>query len=44
MQNKHNHTIQSMAQKDKLMQNHAKKKKNKPKQPVGWPDLVIRGI
>ncbi len=36
MQNKHNHTIQSEAQNDKLVQNHAKQKKeDKPKQPVG---------
>ncbi len=27
MQNKHNHTIQNEAQKDKLMQNRAKQKK-----------------
>jgi hypothetical protein len=36
MQNKHNHTIQSEAQKDELVQNRAKQKKeDKHKQPVG---------
>jgi hypothetical protein len=34
MQNKHNHTIQSMAQKDKLMQNRAKQKKTSPNNPL----------
>jgi hypothetical protein len=43
MQNKHNHTIQNKAQKDKLMQNRAKQKKDKA-QTTCWPDLVIRGI
>jgi hypothetical protein len=43
MQNKHNHTIQNEAQKDKLMQNNAKQKKRQA-QTTCWPDLVIKGI